>query len=147
MQASSKFSIAIHICIYLDHTTDELTTSQTLAESVNTNPVVIRRLLPLLKARKIVNSVAGANGGFYLARDAQEISLWEIYLAVRDEQFFNKPKEHFDSPISLHLGTLVDHVFEEAEYSMETVFGLVSVRQLTQKLQGIIGKNDAVLTV
>lgn len=146
MQASIKFTIAIHICIQMDYSDDELTTSQTLAESVNTNPVVIRRLLPLLKKHNIVNSVAGANGGFYLARKANEITLWEIYMAVRDEQLFNKPKEHFDSPVSLYMGDLVDNVFEKAEFSMEGVFSHVTISDLSKKLKNIVNEKEAVLT-
>lgn len=147
MQASIKFTIAIHICIQMDYSDDELTTSQALAESVNTNPVVIRRLLPLLKKHHIVNSVAGANGGFYLAKDAHEISLWDIYMAVRDEQLFSKPREHYDSPVSLYLGDLVDDVFEKAEFSMEAIFSHVSIKDLSDKLRNIVEEKEAVLTV
>jgi DNA-binding IscR family transcriptional regulator len=45
MAANSQFSIAIHILTMLAKTSDERLKSDYLAKSVNTNPVVIRRLL------------------------------------------------------------------------------------------------------
>ena len=86
MRASSKFTTAIHICIYLDYSNDELVSSQTLAESVKTNPVVIRRLIGQLRKQGIVGSVAGAKGGFYLSKPVDKLTLSDIYLVVRDDE-------------------------------------------------------------
>ena len=138
MRASSKFTIAIHICIYLDYGNDELVSSQTLAESVKTNPVVIRRLIGQLRRQGIVGSVAGAKGGFYLAKPVDQITLWDIYLVVRDDEFFNKPKVNPDCVVSSNLAVLVDDVYSESEHSMKNSMEKVTVAQLTDKLSDIL---------
>ena len=138
MQASSKFTVAIHICIYLDYSKEELVSSQTLAESVKTNPVVIRRLIGQLRENGIVGSVAGAKGGFYLAKPVDQLTLWDIYLTVRDDEFFNKPKVNPDCVVSSNLAVLVDDVYRESELSMKNRMEKVTVDQLTHKLVDIL---------
>jgi len=138
MRASSKFTIAIHICIYLDYSNDQLVSSQTLAESVKTNPVVIRRLIGQLRRQGIVESVAGAKGGFYLAKPVDQLTLWDIYLVVRDDEFFNKPKVNPDCKVSSNLAVLVDEVYSESELSMKNSMEKVTVAQLTNKLSDIL---------
>lgn len=138
MRASSKFTTAIHLCIYLDYSNDELVSSQTLAESVKTNPVVIRRLIGQLRKQGIVGSVAGAKGGFYLAKPVDKLTLWDIYLVVRDDEFFNKPKVNPDCKVSSNLAVLVDEVYSESELSMKNSMEKVTVAQLTDKLSDIL---------
>jgi len=105
-----------------------------LAESVKTNPVVIRRLVADLKSAGIIESVAGARGGFYLGRDIEAITLSDIYLAVRDKEFFNKPKVNPDCLVSSNLGFLVDDVYSKAELSMKQTLDKVTIRELCHKL-------------
>jgi Iron-dependent Transcriptional regulator len=45
---SSRFSVAVHILTLLAHEQGRALTSEYIAGSVNTNPVVIRRMLGLL---------------------------------------------------------------------------------------------------
>ncbi len=134
MQASSKFTTAIHICIFLKHSGENLVSSQRLATSVKTNPVVIRRLIADLKEHRIIGSVNGAQGGFFLNRPIDKISLWDIYQAVRDKDFFHKPKVNPDCPVSSNLGFLVDDVYSAAELSMKAAMDSVTVDVLCDKL-------------
>ena len=59
--------------------------SEMIAESVNTNPVVIRRILSKLRDADLVDSKSGPNGGSEIARHPSKIKLSEIYEAVDDE--------------------------------------------------------------
>ena len=60
-------------------------TSEYIAGSVNTNPVVIRRIVGMLKKGGLVVSTEGAGGGTELARLAGKITLAEVYRAVEPE--------------------------------------------------------------
>ena len=57
---SSKTSVAIHILTMLALKGECVVTSELIAESVNTNPVVIRRLMGLLREAGLVDSRPGA---------------------------------------------------------------------------------------
>lgn len=57
-------------------------TSEALAKAMQTNPVVIRRIMAGLRKRGYVRSEKGHGGGWMLARSLAEISLRDIYVAL-----------------------------------------------------------------
>jgi hypothetical protein len=56
MNVSTRFTIALHILTLLASSQGEALTSEYIAGSVNTNPVVVRRLLGLLRKQGFVSS-------------------------------------------------------------------------------------------
>src|SRR5690242_12521500 len=88
MAANSQFSMAVHVLAMLARSKDENVKSDTLACSVNTNAVVIRRLLGQLNHANLVVSQTGASGGSRLARCPNEINLSDIYRAVNCGEVF-----------------------------------------------------------
>ncbi len=143
MRASSNFTKAIHICLFLNIKEGELKSSTQLAESVDTNPVVIRRLVGLLRKADLVDSVAGAKGGFHLSRHPEDIDLWMIYSAVKEEELFTRPKINANCDISCNLELLVHDTFEAAELSMKTQLEKVTVDQLSEDLIQILSESAA----
>lgn len=81
MKISSQFSIAVHVLCLLEIDKDNLCTSDWIAGSVNTNPVIIRRILGKLKKAKLVEVKAGS-GGATLLKDVKLISLYDVYKAM-----------------------------------------------------------------
>ncbi|ASS66928.1 MULTISPECIES: Rrf2 family transcriptional regulator [unclassified Paenibacillus] len=79
-QISSRFSIAVHI-LTLVSASAQPCTGDFLAGSVNTNPVIIRKILGMLKKARLVDVRAGT-GGASLARGSSEITLLDVYRAV-----------------------------------------------------------------
>jgi Rrf2 family protein len=63
-------------------------TSEQVAYSVNTNPVVIRRLLGLLQKGGIVESHRGAHAGWTLAKPPSRITLLDVYKSVVEDPLF-----------------------------------------------------------
>jgi Rrf2 family protein len=79
---SSKLTVGVHILTLLALTPEEAQTSEYIAGSVNTNPVVIRRLLGLLREAGIVESQGGHGGGWRLKVPAGRITLHQVLQAV-----------------------------------------------------------------
>jgi len=138
MQASSKYTKAIQICIYLNFHKDELISSARLAESLSTNPVVVRRLMKELRDEELVKSIAGTQGGFQLNKEAKDISLWDIYLLMREDDFFQRPKVNAECKISSNLKALVHDTFTSAELSMKNTLSSKSIEDLTIELHEIV---------
>lgn len=63
-------------------------TSDQIANMLNTNPVVVRRTLAGLRRAGYVRSEGGHGGGWSLARDLSEISLFDVYQAVGKSEIF-----------------------------------------------------------
>ena len=82
MQISSRFTIAVHIfmCIHIFEK-DHKITSDFLADSIQVNPVVIRRLLSQLKVAGLVRVQRGS-GGASMAKPLDQITFLDIYRAV-----------------------------------------------------------------
>ena len=98
---NTKFTVAIHTLVVissLQDDTEKHATSDMIAESVNTNPVVIRRLVAKLRKANLVTSQPGVGGGMQLVRAADQISLLDVYEALEEnEEVFplhaNQPNE------------------------------------------------------
>ena len=81
MQISSRFTMAIHMFACIVTFTDRKVTSELMAGSIGTNPVIIRKLLQQLKAAGLIE-VARGTGGVTITRPLDEISFLDVYRAV-----------------------------------------------------------------
>jgi Rrf2 family protein len=111
---NSRFSVGVHILTLLQSAGGGPLSSEYIAGSVNTNPVVIRRLLGVLGRAGLVVSQAGAGGGSRLARAADSITLRDVYDAIEDPDLFAlhegpNPKcpvgRHINAALAAHLQT------------------------------------------
>lgn len=80
---NSRLAVAIHILSLISM--DEKASSEIIADSVNTNPVVVRRMISLLKKADILTSRAGVPGAS-LKKDPADISLLDVYRAVQKQE-------------------------------------------------------------
>lgn len=81
MKRDSRLSGVLHVLLHMAEQ-DGPVTSEVLARAMNTNPVVIRRIMAGLRDRGYVRSEKGHGGGWRLARDLSKISLRDIYNAL-----------------------------------------------------------------
>ena len=136
MAANSQFSVAIHILTMLAKSGEEKMKSDRIARSVNTNPVVIRRLLGQLNHAKLVLSQTGASGGTRLARTPEEINLAEVYRAVSCGEVFALPANspNRDCPVGRNIESVLCCIQKEidktisnrlSEYSLADVMLLI----------------------
>jgi Rrf2 family protein len=91
MSANSQLTVAIHILSWMalvERNRPGPVTSERIALSVNTNPVVIRRALGLLQKAGLVQSQRGTNAGWVLAKRPTAITLLDIYNAVETGPLF-----------------------------------------------------------
>ena len=93
MQIASKFTVAIHIITCIDVFGEQMrVTSDFLSGSTGVNAVIIRNVLAQLRSAGIVNTRQGS-GGAHLAKPLNEITLYDVYMAVEcvdnDEGLFH----------------------------------------------------------
>lgn len=88
--------------------------SDNLAVSVNTNPVVIRRLLSLLTKNKLVVTTRGKSGGVKLAKEPNQINLKDVYLAVAPSEVIapRTKSPHKDCAVSCAMFSIMTQIAE-----------------------------------
>src|SRR4029079_17074697 len=101
MRTSCRFAMAVHVLTVLAYKEGDRVTSSLLAHSVNTNPVIIRRLLLALQRAKLVETSKGAGSGSRLTRSPARINLADIYCAVERPDPFARPsrKPNAECPV------------------------------------------------
>lgn len=121
MRTSCRFAVAVHVLAVLAYKQGEPVTSGLLATSVNTNPVVIRRLLLALQEAGFIETRKGAGFGSRLSRAPARISLAEVYRAVEtDEPFARHPKRPNQAcPVGQCIQAALERVFASAEVALE----------------------------
>jgi Rrf2 family protein len=134
MLSSSRFIVAIHAMSVLARFAGRgPVCSNVVAQSVHTNPVVIRRLMTELEKARLVRSVAGRSGGFELQRDAAEITLADVYRAVEDETVFRMHKVDPESscPVAAQIGKILTGPLRAAEGALAASLSRTTLRDVT----------------
>ena len=136
MHTSSRFAVAIHTLVYLAmrDNEDDSVTSDMIAASVNTNPVVIRRILGTLRESDIVTSQPGACGGWYLKRKPAAISLRDVYRSLESDPLFAMPRNPGNAhcAIGRHMQAVLDSYFKDAERAAEARLKQISLAEIMQ---------------
>jgi Rrf2 family protein len=136
MVASSKLAVALHVLTALAYNDGTLVTSERLAESVNTNPVVIRRILSELSQAGIVEARRGKSGGATLARPASSIRLVEVYRAVDGMVPFCLPARagNPQCPVAACMPGIVNEVIHDIDHAIEERLGKYTVADLVARV-------------
>ncbi len=138
MNANQQFSVSCHILVLLAASPAFPVTSEKIAESVDTNPVVIRRIMSHLRQNGMVDSRPGANGGWRLARPASQLSLHEVHQALTQETLFALHQHpNPDCPIGSRILPALESIFGDAQAAMELTLAKTTVGDLLDKTLGM----------
>lgn len=137
MQYSSRFTIATHILLAIHaFSGQQKVTSDFLADSVNTNPVIIRKLLGMLQKAALVE-VRPGTGGAFLRRSPNEITLLDVFLAVETDE----PVFHFHEdpeprcPIGRNIHAVLDSTLDDVRQAMRRELAAVTLQTLIDRLE------------
>jgi len=142
MHVNSRFAVAVYALgltlIAKAEAKGEAVTSERLASIVNTNPVVVRRVLGALREAGLVTSQPGPGGGWKLTRDAGSITLCDVYRAVEGEPTFSLPHRTPSEgcPFGNRLPEVLEACFREAEAAMEHRLPQVTIADVLDAVRG-----------
>lgn len=134
---ATRFAVAVHILLLLATEPGGQATSGRIAESVGTNPVVIRRLAGQLARAGLVRIRRGP-GGAELARPAEAITLADVWAAMRRPGLpllpTHRGPQRGADPLGTAVPALLRGVLDEAEQAMEAQLAGVTLHALQARL-------------
>jgi DNA-binding IscR family transcriptional regulator len=130
--ANSRMTIAVHALAWMalaQRRGYDVLTSDQVAASVNTNPVIIRRCLGDLRRAGLVQVRHGAGAGWSLDRAPEEITLLDVHDAVGQEQPFgmHHTEPNLECPVGRGIRPALDQVYGHVEQVIRRELALVSV--------------------
>lgn len=142
MQISSRFTIGLHILTAIDTFQNEYkVTSDFLAGSIRTNPVVVRKILGQLKKAGLIESSQGV-AGITIPKPLEEISFYDVYAAIEPVEegdlfrFHDSPNP--DCPVGRNIHTLLDGKLREIQDAMEEKMRQYTLADLHDGLDGLL---------
>ncbi|EFE87820.1 Rrf2 family transcriptional regulator [Fusobacterium periodonticum] len=144
MQISSRFTIALHIFTCVEtFKNDYKITSDFLARSINTNPVIIRKILTQLKNAGLI-TVARGTGGISPTRPLKEISFYDVYQAIEPVEngdlfnFHSNPNPQ--CPVGKNIHALLDDKLKTIQLAMENEMKKYTLDDLRIGMQELLKK-------
>lgn len=138
-----KLSGVLHVLLHMSRHTAEHSaetvpqTSEALAKVMDTNPVVVRRLMAGLREQGYVRSEKGHGGGWVLACDPSTVTLRDIYTALGSPPLLaighraEAPGCLVEAAVNAALGKS----FEEAEALLLSRLGDVTLAMLSEDVR------------
>jgi Rrf2 family protein len=141
MNVSTRYTVALHILTLLALDESRPMTSDFIAGSVNTNPVVIRRLLGKLRNYGLAVSHPGVNGGWLIAKPASTITLADVRMAMEEGSPFTMHSQppNPKCPVGRSIQGVLSGVFQDAEQAM---CGNLSNTTIAGLLDAVKNKNS-----
>lgn len=147
MQISSRFTIAVHVMTCMDYFKGKhQLSSEFLAASVGTNPVVVRRILGQLKKAGLVEVTRGGQGEASIARPLDQITLYDIYKAVGsvdDEELFHFHENPNPAcPVGRNIHDSLDGRLHKVQKAMENSLRSMKLSDVVEDTEDRIREED-----
>jgi len=131
---NTQFSVSIHILTLLA-TEKEPVSSQYIADSINSNATLVRKLCRYLRNGHLIQSSQGISG-YRLARPASEINLSDIYQLIFAETS-HFAKIHKDpNPqcyVGKHISHTLDGIFNEVDETVINKLNTYTIQDVIER--------------
>ena len=138
---NNQLPIALHILGFLASRGGEPLTSEVMAETYGTSPVVLRRVLTKLQRAGLVETRRGVACGSILARNPKSITLRQAYEAVAyDPQLLQRHPNGCAGQVAPVLAQFVNDVLGDAEQALLERLETVTVEQMDAEIRRRINR-------
>ena len=139
MQISIKCSVAVHCLIFIHEAKGiAKVTSNLLAQSTGSNPVVIRNILSALKKAGLI-TVPRGTGGAELCADPSQITLYQIYSALEPEGVTSiigiHPCEGRSCPVAQNIRKVLQIPYRKIEDAVQKTMESITLQSMIDDFQ------------
>ncbi|CAA0104925.1 Putative HTH-type transcriptional regulator YwnA [BD1-7 clade bacterium] len=134
MRKDSRLSRILHILAHMEGNDEPITSTQ-IADMLSTNPVVVRRIMGLLKESGYVQVSKGRNGGWALMCPLNKITLLDIHQLLGETSLFTigLTDEHSNCPIENSINYVLETAMTDAEALLLNRFGEITLDMLVKR--------------
>lgn len=131
--SNTRFATAVHIMTLLADSPQDWLTSEWMAGSININPVMVRKELSILREAGLVISRQGKEGGSQLSRNAEAITIAEIYAAVKNTDVLGKKNQKPNPlcPVGKEINNHLNDLFKETDQLVIQFLGNKTLKEFT----------------
>ena len=132
---NGRFPIALHILTLLSKTGEELMSSDYIAGSININPALARKEISNLRNLGLISSKEGKSGGYVLAKAATQITLADVYHAVKNQPVLGVAKNtpNPDCPVGKQINKKLDDLYEDLDKTLLKKLGSITIEDFANK--------------
>lgn len=138
---NSKLTVGIHMLTLLALAGATPLKSETIAGSVNTNPVVIRRLLALLRRAGYVESTSGPGGGWRLKCAPSDIKLSGVRAAIEENRAvfpLHNSDPNAACPVGGNIQDVLVGIYDDAVRAVDRQLALTTIGDVLASIQARI---------
>lgn len=146
MQISIKCSVAVHCLIFIHEAKGiAKVTSNLLAESTGSNPVVIRNILSALKKARLI-TVPRGTGGAELCADPSQITLYQIYSALEPDGVTSiigiHPCDGRPCPVAQNIRKVLEPPYHKIEDAVKDAMEGITLQSMIDDFHGIVQQSS-----
>lgn len=146
MQINIKCSVAVHCLIFIHEAKGiAKVTSNLLAQSTGSNPVVIRNILSALKKAGLI-TVPRGTGGAELCADPSQITLYQIYSALEPEGVTSiigiHPCEGRSCPVAQNIRKVLQIPYRKIEDAVQKTMESITLQSMIDDFHGLVQQNN-----
>ncbi|MBD8036096.1 Rrf2 family transcriptional regulator [Solibacillus sp. A46] len=133
---NTRLAIGIHILAFVECVPEkDKLNSEIIAESIGTNPVVVRRMLSALKKASLLQSIS-IKKGLILAKKPENITLYEILKAVdpSNELFGIHQSVNPQCMYGLSIVKVIEDEFKNVQLELEENLKTKTLNDLMSKV-------------
>ena len=147
MHISKKCSVAVHCLIFIhEYGQKRKVTSELLSLSTGCNPVTIRNILSSLKKAGII-AIPFGTGGATIARPLQDISLYQICLAVEPDAIRKLMGIHASPsplcPVGRNIGYVLSRTYRTLQDDLSGSLQTISLQQIVNEYHAAVSQEGS----
>ena len=135
MSANSQFTVMVHILTVLAATPVPVS-SAAIADSVNTNPVTIRKAIGKLRVAGLVETIPGSKGGAVLSKSPKQISLTDVFEIVKEDclgEHANPPNPN--CPVGGNIQKVMRNIHKELDDLITETLAKKSINDIWEEIK------------
>jgi len=138
MSANSRLTTAVHALCWIElarRRGEPALSSERVAASLRSHPVLVRRCLGELKSAGLVGSSRGPGAGWQLTRPAEQVTLLDVHRAVDDQPLFGlHPHEpNLECPVGSGIRPVLGELYGDIAGEVERRLAAQTVRDVLER--------------